>query len=202
MRRAPRLAEGFSLLELILAIVLSTVVLLTASSLIINFGRFTSNVVRSEASLMGTALGAFEELIKRVNAANHVTFPAVVAPLPANSSMVLSVDTLIPAAGAVPAHFTPANFADDTTFTYWLALAVPATATEPAYYNLMRTGGPGDGAGRILAEGILSLSFTPVGADLNRVRIVLEARAASGPQGEMTQEHLETTAVMRSRSGE
>jgi len=88
---------------------------------------------------------------------------------------------------------TPSNFADDTTYTYWLSGS-----------QLMRTGAVGDGTGKVIAENITSLSFAQPGTDVNIISVVLEAQVSSGPSSDptknKTKEHLETTVALRSRS--
>ena len=88
MGRLKNSDEGFTLLELVIAILLSTVVLLAATNLLINFGRFSTNVVKSEASLMGTGLGAFEEMVRRIDSANKVAINPDVMNIPAASCPV------------------------------------------------------------------------------------------------------------------
>ena len=174
--------KGFTLLELILAIALSAVVLLSASNLLINFGKFSSNVVKSEASLMGTALGAFEEIAAKIVSANQVTVPAqnVAAP---------SIDIRISPTGSG----TSSDHTNDVFHTYWMS-------GGKIYYNTNINSPPASGGGTAIAGDIFSLSFARSGTDMNTVTIVLEAQAASGPKGEISKEHLETTAIMRSRS--
>ncbi len=192
MEQFKREVKGFTLLELVIAIALSAVVLLSASNLLINFGKFSANVVRSEASLMGTSLGAFEEITRRINIANKAAInPAPAMDVPATaypagcvagSCIQIRVDTASPATASV--------FTDDTVYTYWLNAG-----------NLRRTGVTGDPVGgTAIAGNITSLSFTRPGTSTNAISIVLEAQAASGPKSETSKEHLETTAIMRSRS--
>jgi len=174
MERLKRPGRGFTLAELIIAVALSAVVLLAASNLMINFGRFSSRVVRSEASLMGTALGAFEEIVRNINEANQVTIPAA-------NTIAIRVSPTGPAS---------ASHAFDTTFTYWLNAG-----------SIRRTGAPGDPVGgTIIAEDVVSLSFAPQASNPNNIVVALDAQAASGPTGELSREHLQTTAVIRSRS--
>lgn len=174
MERLKRPGRGFTLAELIIAVALSAVVLLAASNLMINFGRFSSHVVRSEASLMGTALGAFEEIVQNINESNQVTIPAA-------NTITIRISPTGPAS---------ASHASDTTLTYWLNAG-----------NIRRTGAPGDpGGGTIIAEDISALSFAPQAANPNNIVVTLDAQAASGPTGELSREHLQTTAVIRSRS--
>ena len=106
--------EGFTLIELVIAIALAAVVLLSASNLLVSFGRFSTNVVRSESALMGSAVGVFEEIVGRITIANQVAIPAVD---PANSRA-----DIITAGGVV---------------SYWLVAVAPPT--NPATFNLMRT---------------------------------------------------------------
>jgi prepilin-type N-terminal cleavage/methylation domain-containing protein len=167
---------GFTLLELLIAAMLFGVVLLTASNLLINFGLFSTNLARSEASLMGTALGALEEISLNISEANQVTgVPATPA---TSSTITLRVDN-----AASP---TPAVFTNDTTYTYWL---------DSATRRIMRTGVAGDGAGKAIARDIdtLSFSFIPA-ASTNAVRVALTAQAVNEAR-----ENLETVVVARSR---
>lgn len=179
MGRLKRAGEGFTLLELVIAIALSAVVLLAASNLLINFGRFSSNVVKSEASLMGTSLGAFEEIVRRINHANQVAG----VPLFGTSSTTITITV---DEGTPTAH-------DYKNYTYWQVGS-----------NILRTGDTGDPAapaGRIIAEGIVSLSFSRADAtQLNAIVVALEAQAQSGAKNETSKEVLRTTAIMRSRS--
>ena len=180
MDQLKRSDEGFTLLELAISIALSAVVLLSASNLLINFGKFTSNVVKSEASLMGTALGTFEEMVGRITAANQVTIPAsgIAAP-----SIAIGVDTLN--------NSTPSDITDDTIYTYW------QDGTQLKYKS--KVGTAAESAVSVKAEDIYSLSFVPDATYNNQIKVTLEARAASGPIGLTSKEQLATTVVMRSR---
>ncbi len=184
MDRLKRSEGGFTLIELVIALALVAVVLISASNLLINFGRFSASVVKSEASLMGTTLGAFEEIVSRITAANEVTIPA------ANFSAP-SIDIRISPAGA-PAN---SSHASDVYHTYWKngnqIQYKTNTGSAPAY---------GSGVGTVIATEITSLSFTRPGTDKNTINVILEAQSASGPTNSTSKEHLETTVVMRSRS--
>ena len=200
MARSVTADKGFTLLELIIAIVLVTVVLLSAANLLISFGNFSTRVVRSEASLIGTALGSFEEIVQQITAANRVVIPG--GQTPADSRINIFMDTLRPdPTGAAPLGiFTPWDSTDDTIFSYWLELVTAATATEPAVYNLRRTGFPGDPpGGTILSNDIQSLRFTQE-AELNRITVTLDAQTDRGTTDGGAREHLMTTVTMRSRS--
>ncbi|MFA5159892.1 MAG: prepilin-type N-terminal cleavage/methylation domain-containing protein [Candidatus Omnitrophota bacterium] len=187
MDRLKRSDEGFTLLELIIAIALLTVVLLSAANLLINFGKFSTNVVRSEASLMGTALGVFEEIVDKLTAANKVAInpetnidsPAVSYPagcLTDGSCIQIRVDE-----NAAP---TPSTYSDDTVYTYW--------QSGSALYKAVNSAG-----GSAIASDIYSLSFTRDATYKNKITVVLEARAASGSMGQTSKEKLETTVVLR-----
>ena len=210
MDRLKRSDKGFSLLELIIALALAAVVLLAISNLMINFGNFSANVVRSEESLMVTALGAFEEISARIAVANKAAINGLDAAMdvPATaypgtcaadrSCIQLRVDQMNYFGAS-----TPEDPLDDKVYTYWLKAMVPATV--PASYSLQRTGVLGDDAvlGRTIAKDINTLTFSRPD-DPNKINVVLEAKAASGPLSDrtknMTKEHLETTVIMRGRS--
>ena len=210
MKRFKRSDTGFTLLELIIAIALSAIVLLSAANLLINFGKFSAHVVRSEESLMGTALGSFEEIVWRITSANEVAInpdaslavPATAYPAgcAATSCIQIRQDAVVPATALIPNdHFTPGEFSDDRVFTYWLVAAAPATV--PPSFNLMRSGVIGDGAaGRPIAENIAFLSFARVVPNL--VRVIVEGQVTEGPVAGVTREHLETTVNMRQRSAQ
>jgi prepilin-type N-terminal cleavage/methylation domain-containing protein len=186
MARLKRTGNGFTLVELVIAVALSAVVLLAASNLLINFGNFSSNVVKNESSLMGTALGAFEEISGRITMANQAAINpdtvlnATAYPVgcAAGSCIQLRVDAVSPG--------SPSVFTNDTLYTYWLDAG-----------NLRRTGVTGDSAtGTIIASDVTLLTFIrPDAAILNEITVTLDAQPTGGAK-----EHLITTAVMRSRS--
>ena len=176
---------GFTLFELIIAIVLFTVVLLAASGLLINFGSFASRFIRNEASLMGTALGAFEEMTGRITEANEVTIPATSFAAP-------SIDIRVSPPG--PASF---DHSGDIFHTYW------QTGTQIKYKT--STGSPpAAGGGTVIADDIdaSSLSFVRTA---NRVTVTLDTHMHSGSEAIETnksRENLSTTAIMRSRNAQ
>ena len=180
MDRLKRSDEGFTLIELAMTIVLGTVVLLSASNLLINFGKFSTNVVKSEASLMATALSSFEEIVGRLTAANLVTIPA---PSIAAPSIAIGVDEL--------SASTPSVTTDDTVYTYW--------QDGTALKFKSKVGTAAESGVSVLANDIYSLSFTQDATDKNRINVILEARATSGSTGLTSREKLETTVIMRSR---
>ena len=186
--------KGFTLIELVIAIALSAVVLLSVSNLLISFGNFSTKVIKGEASLMGTALGTLEEIIAQITVANKVAIPSADAnmdvpstPYPAgcagSACIQIRVDTADP--------ITPSDYSDDTVYTYWKSGS-----------QLFRsvTGGPA--AGSVIAEDLVSLSFTKTPE--NQIKISLEAQVTSGPHSDptknKTKEFLETTVTLRSRS--
>lgn len=183
MGRLNRPDEGFTLLELVIAISLSAVVLLAASNLLVNFGKFSANVVKSESSLMGTALGSFEEMCATITRANQVTIPATNFAAP-------SIDVRVSEAGSGASSV----HTNDVFHTYWM------TGGKLYYKNNIGAPPPAAGAGTVIAGDINLLSFTRPDADLNKVTVTLGAQAASGAKGATSKEHLVTTVIMRSRS--
>ena len=198
MDRLKSSRKGFTLVELVIAVALSAVVLLAASNLLIHFGKFSANVVKNEASLMGTALGSFEEIVGKITAANEVFIPA------ANFAGVTTLPSIDIRVG--PSGQASSDHTNDIYHTYWIAggqlyykSAVgvhPVPAVSPAVDTPI--------AKDVVAA---NSSFVTDPTDLNRVQVTLEVQpqAASGglpcatpPCG--PKEHLVTTAIMRSRS--
>jgi len=186
MERLKTPDQGLTLIELIVAVTLSAVVFLAASSILVNFGKFSTNVIKSESSLMGSALGTFEQIVGDITDANTVVFPASNYPAP-------SIDIRLSQAGsgASSSHST------DVYHTYWLN-------TGKIYYSTLGNNTPPSGSGAAIAGDITALNFAYAKDSsnvdiLNNIQVTLEAQAASGPQNQNSMEHLETTAVMRSR---
>jgi len=168
------------------------VVLLAASNLLISLGNFSSNFVRSESSLTGTALGAFEEITSRIEAANEVTIPSASFAAP-------SIDVNISPAG--PASF---DHTKDSTYIYW---QVGTQLMRRSHVWDSATAAWTTSADSVIADNIQanSLSFTRGDAThQNQITVSMDAETHSGPGGnvnrDVTREHLETTAIMRSRS--
>ena len=181
--------QGFTLVELVIAIVLSAVVLLSASNLMINFGKFSANVVKSEASLMGTALGSFEEIVGKITNANEVAInKAISADAMLNSipypSGCAANGSCIQMRISPTGSGNSSDHSGDTVYIYW------QSGTQ-----LFKS--VGSGAGSAIANDISSgsLSFVRDSANQNHITVTLETKTASG-----TKEHLVTTAIMRSRS--
>ena len=193
MDRLKRSDEGFTLLELIIAIVLFAAVLFGASTLLISFGNFSSNVVKSEAALTGTSQGVFEEIVGMITAANVVAIPsdsAITVPntpyptVPVNSCQTndcIEIRVSPTGSGASAVH------TGDTVYTYW-------KSGSQLYKSV------GTAAGSVIAGNIYTLSFSRPTADLNSINVVLESQTTSGTISGVTKEHLETTVIMRARS--
>jgi len=207
--RIKNIDRGFTLLELLIAIVLSVIILLSAANLLISYARFSVNVVKSEASLMGTTMGTFEGIVKAITEANQVAIGSEAnmdspspggTPFPAGcagaSCIQIRLDTVQPA-GCAPADcvYTPLNHDDDTIHTYYLV------GSQLKYRT--RIGAAAESGEATVSDDITSLSFTRL--DNNRITVILEAQTASGSIGDAamnkSKEHLETTAVMRAGSG-
>lgn len=208
-----RTDHGFSLIEILIATVLSFVLLLAASNLMINFGKFTANVTTAEGVLMD-ANGAFEEMVSRITAANKVTIkpeaqmdtPSTAYPTGCvdTSCIQIRMDKLLPV-GCTPAgnnaatacKYSPSDFTNDAVYTYWFKAVTPATV--PPTSAIYRSGDIGDGAEKKIAT-VTLLSFVRNGTDLNKVTVTVEARAKSGAEDLMSTERFVTTAIMRARS--
>lgn len=181
MDRLKRSEAGFTLLELLIAAVLFTVVLLAGSNLLINFGTFSSNLVKSEASLMGTALGAFEQIVKRIEESNQVTINPTGF---TGDTIVTSIAIRVPPTG--PAS---SGHGSDVYHVYWVTTGGQLfhksdTGALPAVPALGDT---------VIAHDILGTSsFSLVG--LNQVQVILDVQTA----GNRGREHLNTIAVARS----
>ena len=187
MDRLKKSEEGFTLLELVIAIALSAVVLLSASNLLIHFGKFSATVVRNEASLMGTALGAFEEIVGKITTANEVNIPATNFAAP-------SIDIRVSPTGAATG-----GHGSDVFHTYWVA---------NGQLNYKSSGGgvvTPAGGGTPIANDIVaaSSSFIRDATNQNHITVTLDTHIHSGSdtlETNKTTEHLVTTAIMRSRS--
>lgn len=198
MDRLKKHAKGFTLVELIIAVVLSFFVLLAAANLMVSFGRFASN---PESSLLGTALGPFEEIVSYISQANKVSIRATTGPDPnmdvpnivypgtstANNSCIqIRVDTAN----------TPAVYTDDTVYNYWQNSAIPAQLLKSVCT------GAGCSANEVIARNLHFLSFIRAKPIMNQINVILEARVASGPKGDISRERLETAAIMRGRDAD
>jgi len=177
MERLKRRSRGMSLFELVIAITLFTIVLLATSSLLINFGRFSFSTVKSDASLMGTALGTFEEIVSRIRVSNQVIIPA--AGFPASS-----IDIRVSPGPASSVH------TNDIRHVYWMENGQLRYMSSVGVAPVFVAGG-----GTLIARDITSFLPSMIGTDTNRFKLILAATAQDG-----SEEYLETTAVARSRS--
>jgi prepilin-type N-terminal cleavage/methylation domain-containing protein len=201
MDRALRSREGFTLLELLIAITLGSVVLLAASNFLVNFAKYTSSFIKSEAVLTGATLAAFEEIVDKISFANKAVcgieaamdVPGTARPVGCStdgSCIQIRVDKVEPT--------TPSNYSDDTVYNYW------KSGTD-LYRSICPLGVCG--ASSIIATGINTLSFTRVDKDnaasasyFNTIRVVLEVRASSGVTSGALKEYMDTTVVLRGKS--
>jgi len=194
MGRLKRASAGFSLIEVIVASTLAFVVVLTASNLLINFGKFTSTTIRAESDMMAAALGAMEDIAGRIQEANAVAImnEAAITAYPvgcaANSCIQIRVDQKI------SGQATPSDFTDDVVHTFWrLGRQIQYTSTNLETGAISGT--------LMLAQGITKLEIERDPADMSRISIKIRVEGASSPTGDVSREHLETIANMRSSRG-
>jgi len=120
-RGAPlRFKKGLTLLELLIAITLLTVVFLTAATLLSSFNKFYFDFVRRESDIADISLGVLEEIGNRIRVANRITI----------TSNAASVDITV-----FVDNGTPDNPADDSMHEYlWTQSdgTIRYTATNPA----------------------------------------------------------------------
>ena len=198
MDRSLRSNEGFTLLELLIALALGAVILLTASNFLVNYVKYSLNFIKSESSLMGTGLGAFEEIVDKINFANKAVcggeaamdVPSTSRPagcLTDGTCIQVRCDTISSTPGYVN---TPSDFTDDTVYTYW----------KDGSNNLCKAVNSA-GTCTVLSTGLNTLSFTRVDG-LNTIRVQLGVQASSGPTAisGYLKEYLDTTVVMRGKS--
>ena len=110
-----KLSKGLSLLELIIAITLLSVVLMTASTLLISFKKFYFDFTEKQNQVGEIYLGTLEEIITRTRSANRVsattTLPAIpVTETAYNSTITMYIDENSP--------HTADNYTDDTQYYY------------------------------------------------------------------------------------
>jgi prepilin-type N-terminal cleavage/methylation domain-containing protein len=201
--RSLRTSKGFTLLELLIALALGAVILLTASDLLVNYAKFSSNVINSETSLMTTTLAVFEEIADKISFANKAVCrggsevamnePAVAFPgTCANDSscVQLRCDTITVAN-------TPSAFNDDTVYTYWKS----GTDLHKKVDGAVTIGDT------IIASNINTFSVYRVDntnaastAYLNTIRLQLGGQSSTGVTSGAQKEYLDTTIVMRAKS--
>lgn len=180
--------KGFTLLELIITIAMGAVVLLSAADLLINFAKFTSNVVKAESSLMDTSLGAFEDIVYNISRANKTALGSETAisvpntPFPGGCSSTSCIQVRTDTGAVVK---TPSDYSDDTVYTYWFS--------GGAIYRAI-----GTGAGVVIARNVTTLTFSRPGTVQNTILVAIEGQAQSGATGGVVREHLETTVISRS----
>ncbi len=194
MERVKRTERGVTLLDLIVSVVIGAIVLFAASKLLINFGNVSFSFVKSEASLMGTAVGAFEEISGKITEANDVAiFPAahISAPSIAYPSSGCANGSCIQIRVSPTNLPATSDHSADSVFTYWLSGR-----------KIFKSIYPGSVTGSAIAGDIDTLSFQQPPGALNKVIVQVTASAASGSTAavQTSKENLVTTATMRSRS--
>jgi Tfp pilus assembly protein PilE len=190
MDRSLRSSEGFTLLELVIGLGLGAVVLLTASNFLVNFVKYSSNVIKSEAVLTEATLAAFEDIVDKISYANKAVVGSETAmdvPSTARPSGCLTDGSCIQVRVDKVQPTTPLSYSDDTVYSYWKSGS-----------NLYQAVG-GAPAGPPIASGINSLSFTRVDG-LNSIRVQLGVGVSSGVTGGTLKEAMDTTVVMRQKS--
>lgn len=174
MERLRKFKKGLTLIELIISIVLLSVVILTASTLLINFKKFYFDFVERQAELGEVSLGVLEEIVNRITISSMVYIP------PAEPSRIyIWVD-----------NTDPGSTADDTVHTYYLDNNV-------IRYKYRVNGGPYS-ASKAVAQHIALLNFSlqySGALALNQVKINIGVV----PPGS-TQVNFETTVIARAHS--
>lgn len=170
-----RFERGLSLAELLIALVLSMTVMMGAFNLMISFGKFSSNFVKNEASVMGTVLGTFEEIAGKISTANQLTL--------ASSSPYNSIEIRIAPSGS-GASF---DHSGDTIHYY------RQDGSQLKYKSKVGTNPVS--AETVIANDIVTASFSPVGTLKNLVSMGLEVKPSAGPR-----ETLQTSVIAQSRS--
>lgn len=163
--------KGMSLIELLIAITLLTTVLATASSLLASFRKFYRDFIETQNDIGEVVLTAFEEISNRLLISNEVTITA-------GTKIDIMADT----------SDTPADFADDTKYTYRRD-----TADNTIKYS------KDDGTEKVIARNVAALTFElqPTGdSALNRVKMKISIRPQEGGQ----EREFETTITTRGRS--
>ncbi len=108
-------SKGLSLLELLIAITLLSVVLMTASTLLISFKKFYFDFTERQNQVGEIYLGTLEEIITRTRSANRVSVATTLPATPVvgaayTSSITMYIDENSP--------HTADNYTDDTRYIY------------------------------------------------------------------------------------
>jgi type II secretory pathway pseudopilin PulG len=201
MDRLRSSSRGFTLLELLIASILGFIVVLAASNLMINFGKFTSTTIRAESSLMDGVLAIQEDIVTRITAANTVAilgadtlFTGVACP--GLQCIQARVDQKLPAGCVNNCTVSPTDFTNDIIHIYW------RDNNNIVWYRNMNLASNALSGNFRLGNGITNLSFTRNNpADRNQITITMDVQGASGSMGANTTEHMVTTATMRGSRG-
>lgn len=173
-KRNGKFLTGLTLLELLVVITLLSVVLLTASTLLISFKKFYFDFVQRQSEIGEVSLGVLEEIANRIRVANRITItsPAVI---------YIYVD-----------NTDPADPADDTIHQYDLV-------SDRIRYRYKIDGQPWSSRINIARHiGLLNFELQPT-ADpaVNRIKITIGVIPSGGAQ-----QNFETTIVVRARAAE
>lgn len=168
MERLNKSKKALTLLELLIAITLLTVVLLTASTLLISFKKFYFDFVKRQAEVGEVSLGVLEEIVNRIKVANKISISSPTA-------IYIYVD-----------NTDPASSADDTTYLYY-----QSGSTIRYRYKIDDQSWSSK---KTIAQhiGLLNFELQPT-ADpaFNQVKVTIGVIPSSG-----TQQNFETTAIL------
>jgi prepilin-type N-terminal cleavage/methylation domain-containing protein len=170
--------KGLTLIELIVAMTMLSVVILTSSAVLINFKKFYKGFSDKQAVVGEVSLAFLEDITNKVFLANELTINPPDTPGPSGSSIAIRVD-----------NSDPSSTADDTVYTYWYS------GTEIQRKSTNPTSGP-----TTVAKDVSSLKFETqpaAGPSPNYLKITVEIRIAGGGT-----EKFETNIVARCRCAE
>lgn len=169
--------QGLSLLEIIVAITLLSVVLFTVSSLMISSRGSFLNFEKAETSLATTIYGTYEEIINNATASNQITiYSNITTPeVKATSGPKIRIRVNVT---------DPGDFTEDKIHTYW------QDGTQIKY--TLQIGSAAASAPVVVAEDVTSLSFTTVAKNTIKINLTAYPTTPGAPQ-----ENLETTIIVR-----
>ncbi|MBI4335501.1 MAG: prepilin-type N-terminal cleavage/methylation domain-containing protein [Candidatus Omnitrophica bacterium] len=181
--------KGLTLLELLIAMSIFSMIVLTASSLLISFKKFYIDFVERQSEIEGVSLGLLEEMSNNVRVATRITATTDIPKNPVpdtdyTSTLQLYYDANNPA--------TPENYDDDSYHSYvWVGEVNDKgniTVQDYAY-------GAGFGAERHVSKVVY---FLPVLTPDNKVGITISVK----PSDDGAIQTFATNVVARPRPAE